>query len=168
MMTRLEIWPVSADRAGIWLVSGDDAWRPALPVMADTEPHADVELELYRHGAQDQVALLHSTSWRVDGPALILTYIAVLTSPGSILDLWPDARPISLALADAVGKPFTHSPVDPPTPRYIDVLLHGLRHLRLLMAMDATSAAALAEPWPTHLSKLQPALAGLYDEVHTG
>jgi hypothetical protein len=40
MAVRLEIWPVSADKTGIWLVSGDDAWRPALPVMADTEPHA--------------------------------------------------------------------------------------------------------------------------------
>jgi hypothetical protein len=166
MAVRLEIWPVSADTTGIWLVSGDDAWRPRLPVMADTEPHADVDLELYSHGAADDVALLHSTSWRVDGPAVVLTYMAVLRNPGVVLDRWPNARPISLPLVEAVGKPPTHSPIEPPAPRHIDVLLHGLRHFRLLMAMDATSAAALIEPWPTHLQPLQPALAGLYSQVH--
>lgn len=167
MTARLEIWPVSADSTGIWLVSGTDAWRPSLPVMADTEPHADVELELYRHGADQDVMLLHSTSWRVDGPYLTLTYMAVLPNPGVVLDRWKDARPISLPLVEAVGKPPTHSPVEAPAPRHIDVLMHGLRHFRLLMATDATSAAALTEPWPTHLRPLQPALAGLYDQVHT-
>lgn len=168
MTARLEIWAVSADSTGIWLVSGDDAWRPPLPVMADSEPHADLELELYRHNAEQSVMLLHSTSWRVDGPHLILTYMAVLSNPGTVLDQWKDARPISLPLVEAVGKPPTHAPIEAPAPRHIDVLMHGLRHFRLLMATDATSAAALTEPWPTHLRPLQPALAGLYDQVHVG
>lgn len=168
MMARVEIWPVSADQTGIWLVSGDDAWRPSLPVMADTEPHADVELELYSRGVTDGVMLLHSTSWRVDGPAIVLTYMAVLENPGTVLDRWPGARPVSPLLLEAVGKPPTHSPIAPPAPRHIDVLLHGLRHFRLLMTTDATSSAALTEPWPTHLRPLQPALAGLYNQVHSG
>lgn len=51
-------------------------------------------------------------------------------------------------------------------PRYIDVLLHGLRHLRFLLDSDATNAAALAEPWPQHLAPLTPALATMYDQHH--
>ena len=35
MTTRVEVWPVAADELGIWLISGDDAWRPDLPVMAE-------------------------------------------------------------------------------------------------------------------------------------
>ena len=27
MTVTVEVWPVSADEAGIWLVSGGDAWR---------------------------------------------------------------------------------------------------------------------------------------------
>ena len=65
MTTRVEVWPVAADELGIWLISGDDAWRPDLPVMADNEPHFDVELELASHHAKDSTTLLHSTSWRV-------------------------------------------------------------------------------------------------------
>ena len=162
-----EVWPVVADEIGIWLVSGQDAWRPDLPVMADTEPHADVDLELYRQGATD-VRLLHSTSWRVDGPRVILTYMAVLNTDGLARDQWPDALPISPKIPDAVGKPLTHAAAEVPTPRYIDVLMHGLRHLKFLLGPhgDATAAAALSEPWPTHLAPLAPALAGMYDQLH--
>jgi hypothetical protein len=164
MTVRVEIWPVAADDAGIWLVSGDDAWRAALPVMADSEPHADAELLLSQHDAHNDLTLLHSTSWRVDGPATVLTYVAILSSPGLILDRWSEAKPISLGLAEAVGKPPTHNPVDPPSPRYIDVLMHALRHLRFLLDTDDVNSAALAEQWRRHLAPLEPALAGMYHQ----
>jgi hypothetical protein len=166
MTVRLEIWPVAADQIGIWLVSGGDAWRPALPVQADSEPHYDVETELFRHGALDSTRLLHSTSWRVDGPSVVLTYVAVIHVDGPTRNQWPDAMPVGLGVADAVGKPPTNAPTDPPAPRYIDVLLHAIRHLKFLLGTDATSASALVEPWPTHLAGLDPALAGLYTDPH--
>jgi hypothetical protein len=51
-----EVWPIAADEFGIWLISGAaGAWRPQLPVMADSEPHADVELELSARAVLDNV-----------------------------------------------------------------------------------------------------------------
>jgi hypothetical protein len=165
MAARVEVWPVAADELGVWLVSGDDAWRPDLPVMADNEPHFTAEMELSRHGALEPAVLLHSTSWRVDGPAIVLTYLAVIGVEAYVRDAWPAARPVSLKLAQRVGKPHPHAAIDPPTPRYIDVLLHGLRHLRFLLDTDTSAADALTDSWPTHLRELEPALAGMYGEV---
>ena len=73
MTVHVEVWPIAADEIGLWLVSGDDCWR-AGPVMADDEPHSEVEYAVSEHMLLDDVALLHSTSWRVDGPRVVLTY----------------------------------------------------------------------------------------------
>src|SRR5271165_1416835 len=47
-----------------------------------------------------------------------------------VREAWPEARPINLDLAEVVGKPLSYRPSEAPTPRHIDVLMHGLRHLR--------------------------------------
>lgn len=166
MTTWVEVWPLAADQVGIWLLSGDDAWRGSLPVMADSEPHFEVEQILAEHQVGHDVALLHSTSWRVDGPRVILTYVAVVQAGGIealVRDRWTDALPVSLDLADAVGRPNAHAPSAAPAPRYIDVLLHGVRHLRFLLDTDASNRAALDAHWRQHLEGLKPALAGMYD-----
>jgi hypothetical protein len=163
MSVHVEVWPVAADEVGLWLLSGDDAWRSG-PVMADDEPHSEVEYALSHHAASDHVELLHSTSWRVDGPIVVLTYMAVIGIPGLARDSWPTARPISLELANAVGKPLSYQPTEPPTPRYVDVLFHGLRHLRFLLDTDAANGAALDDYWRRHLAALNPALATMYNQ----
>lgn len=156
-----EVWPVATDRAGLWLVSGDDAWRTSA-VASDSEPHFELELELMGRGVRDRVTMMHSTSWRIDGPRMIVTYMAVVQASDLVRGLWPQARPITAKLLDAVGKPPTHDPTEPPAPRYIDVLMHGLRHLRFLMDTDPANAAAMGEDMRRHLEPLAPALAGLY------
>jgi hypothetical protein len=164
-----EIWPVAADELGIWLISGlQGAWRPRLPVMAGSEPHADVEQELTDRGVRSDTTFLHSTSWRVDGGFLIVTYVAIVSRPGLAQDHWADPLLISMNMVDLVGKPRPHSPTGPPAPRHIDVLLHALRHLRFLIRPtgDRTAQAVLAEPWPTHLAQFDAALAGMYSQVH--
>ena len=165
MAVRVEVWPVAADDLGIWLISGDDAWRTGT-VPADNEPHAELEALLHDRGALDSAAVLHSTSWRVDGPHVFLTYMAVIRTDDLVRATWPAALPIVAELPDAVGKPPTHAPTEPPAPRYIDVLMHGLRHLRFLLDNDATNAAALPDIWRRHLAPLEPALATMYDEHH--
>jgi hypothetical protein len=167
MTVRVEVWPVAADNIGIWLVSGGDAWRSRLPVMADNEPHAEVEYVLTEHDALNDAVLLHSTSWRVDGPAIVLTYVAVIHSSGLVRDRWSGALPVSLSLTETVGRPPTNAPTEPPAPRYIDVLMHGLRHLRFLLDTDETNAAALNETWRRQLLSLDPALATMYSETHS-
>ncbi|HEX3957777.1 MAG TPA: hypothetical protein VHZ03_14260 [Trebonia sp.] len=156
-----EVWPVAADRAGLWLISGDDAWRTSA-VASDSEPHFEIELELMGRGVRGRLAMMHSTSWRIDGPRMIVTYMAVIVADDLVKGIWPDARPITAKLLDAVGKPAGHEPTEAPAPRYIDVLAHGLRHLRFLMDTDASNAAAMGEAMRQRLEPLTPALAGLY------
>jgi hypothetical protein len=124
------VWPLAADDAGIWLISDGDPWRPASPVTSDSGPHADVERELAAHAVRSDAVLVHSTSWRVDGPDVILTYLAVIDHGGSIRDRWPGALRISAGLVYAAGEPESASPLDEPSPRSIGVLLHAVRHLR--------------------------------------
>lgn len=161
-----EGWVVAADQAGIWLVSGDDAWRTA-PVPSDSGPHFELEVELAFHDIhEEQVLLLHSTSWRADGPCLIVTYMVVVEPGDLVRGIWPEARPVTVQAADEVGRPRTHGPADPPEPSDFHVLMHGLRHLKFLLSSDATSAAALGELWARHLEPFEPALAGMYSEPH--
>jgi hypothetical protein len=127
--------------------------------MADNEPHYYVDSLITNHTILDNAILVHSTSWRVDEPHLILTYIVVIQSTDLVREAWPKAAPISLDLAKAVGKPEPHGA---PVPRYIDVLMHGLRHLRFLLDTDTDNASALNQHWKYHLSQLQPALATMY------
>jgi hypothetical protein len=166
MTVTVEVWPIAADETGLWLLSPDGPW-PSPPVLADSEPHIAVELELIQHSVSlADVRVLHSTSWRTEHTSAILTYAAVVDCPGLVLDSWPDARPISLELAQHVGRPPTHGPLDPPAPRYVDVLVHGLRHLAYLLTTDATVAGALGETWRVHLAGLEPAIACMYSEIH--
>lgn len=192
MGVRVEVWPVAADPAGIWLLTEDgDAWRSG-PIQAGSEPHREVTELIRLHGEQRAIALLHSTSWRVDTgvtggveDALVLTYIAVLGSHGRaglryadergpanlhgdfeyVRELWPWARPLSLRLVEQVGRPPYHAADAPPAPRHIDVLMHAVRHLRFLLDTDVSAKAALDDHWRMHLGDLRPSLAGMYQHA---
>lgn len=161
-----EVWPVAADRTGLWLISGGDALRSDA-VMADGDVHFEVEMLLAEHGIQaTDTAVIHSTSWRPDGPAVVLTYMTVIRTEGAVRERWPSAQPITAELAEAVGKPPTHAANEVPVPRYIDVLIHGLRHLAYLREHDVTNAAAMGDLWRQHLEAFKPAMAGMYSEPH--
>lgn len=163
---RVEVWPVAADQFGIWLVSEEaDAWRSDY-VPAESEPHRAVEQLLDERHQFNHVQLLHSTSWRTDRDAVVLTYVAVLGGHEShefVLDVWPHARPLTVDTAQAVGKTLPHGPIDPPTPRYIDVLMHAVRHLRFLLETDVHAQAALDDHWRRSLNDLKPTLARMYE-----
>ena len=166
MNLTVEVWPVVADEAGLWLVSGDDAWRFG-PVPADSDVHYEVEFLMADHGVTGQdVAAVHSTSWRPDGPSVVLTYMAAVKADGFALDRWPGALPITPELAEAVGRPPTHAANEAPVPRYVDVALHGLRHLAYLIDHDRTNADAMGDLWRQHLAPFEPAMAGMYSEPH--
>jgi hypothetical protein len=164
---RVELWPLAADRAGIWLVSGTEgAWEPALPIDSDETIHDAVESLLWTHkrAANDTLDLLtiHSTSWRDDGPDMVVTYLAALRIQDNVLDEWPDAMPVTTEVINVVGKPYVHASTEAPQPRQIDVLDHGLRHFAYLDQTNTTFSRDLTLPWHRHLSKLQPVLAQLY------
>lgn len=163
MGVTIEVWPIAADSAGIWLLSGDDAWRTDR-IDASSTAFFEVDLELVRHSMPDPV-MVHSTSWREEGQRMVATFLAVMPVADLVLDQWPDARPISGLLLDAVGNPAPHDPADQPAPRRVDVLMHGLRHLAFLRDTDATARAVLAGVWARHLGEMAPALAGMYQSA---
>ncbi|HXJ26111.1 MAG TPA: hypothetical protein VNH17_10430 [Streptosporangiaceae bacterium] len=181
MTVTVEVWPVAADEAGIWLVSGGDAWRFG-PLEAASDVHYEVELLLFQHdidpddavmfirlpGGTPATEALHSTSWRPHGPTIVLTYMAVVKADGYALETWPDAAPITAELAAKVKKAPPHGAAEVPVPRVIDVPLHGLRHLRFLMDYDAETSAALDANWRRHLAPLEPALFTMFSERLAG
>jgi hypothetical protein len=178
----IEVWPVAADSEAIWL-HGRDAWRDG-PLKADTTVHFAVQQTLYWHGIDPddalfvkvpegtpQAGVLHSTSWRDAGPAVVLTYMAVVRVPGYVLEAWPDAAPVMAALPAKTRKPQPHRAAQPPEfIRASDVLLHGLRHLKFQIGPwgDANIAAAMDRNWRRHLHALKPALATMYSEQLAG
>jgi hypothetical protein len=166
----VEVWPLAADEAGIWLLSGGDALRWG-PVPADGDVHYEAETLLRGFGIEiPDVPVIHSTSWRPAGPAIVLTYMAIVRVPGYVLETWEDAAPVTSALPAAVGKAPPHGAADVPVPRVVDVLLHGLRHLKFLAGPDgdAETAAALDGNWLRHLAPLRPALATMFSERLAG
>jgi hypothetical protein len=62
-------------------------------------------------------------------------------------------------------KPHLLAAVNPRTPRHIDVLIQGLRHLQFLLDPDASAADVMTAHWPAHLRDLGPALAAMYGEA---
>jgi len=166
-----EVWPVAADETGLWLLG--DGPRPSTPVMDDAEPHDYAEMELMQAGMWATTKALHSTSWRVDYDQnldrnyLVVTYIAVVDCAALVRAEWPQALPITVEAADAeLGNVPTHGATEAPAVRHFDVLFHALRHLRFLLAHDATVATALPGCWSRHLAAFEPAIARMYDRIH--
>ena len=93
----------------------------------------------------------------------MLTYVAIVEYAELVRDEWPDAAPVKTEVLEVVGKPLPHGPTEVPTPRYIDVLAHGLRHLRFLLDTDSESRSAIDNTWRSHLTTFEPALSGMYE-----
>jgi hypothetical protein len=105
-------------------------------------------------GAGEMAGLLHSTSWRFEGGAVVLTYAAVPDpSPGGATPLDPER-----------GVPY---PMDPLAPGAVlltahDVAVHAGRHLSYLRRTDplvARAARERVELWDA-IGRYEPALAG--------
>jgi hypothetical protein len=165
MGVRVELWVAAADQAGIWLISGDDAWRSDR-ISADEDVQAEVELLAYGQAPDLALSVIHSTSWRQDGPGIVLTYVAIGQAGEFVQDQFPAALPITTELLEAVGRPYPHDAAQAPTPRHIDVLMHAIRHLRFLRDTDEPTRAAMSPEWRRHLEAFEPALSGLYSEPH--
>ncbi len=163
MGVRIELWVVAADQAGIWLLNGDDAWRTDR-ISADEDVHAEVELLAYGHAPDLALSVIHSTSWRQDGPGIVLTYVAIGQAGEFVQDRWPRALPITAELLEEVGRAFPHAADEAPIPRHIDVLMHAVRHLRFLRDTDTPTRDAMSADWRRHLEAFEPALSGMYSD----
>ena len=166
MTVRPELYVLAADQVAIWSLTRSPLTGDAVP--ADSTIEHEVRATLLRDLRQvaSDVILVHGTSWRQEGPSLILTHAMVVARPtrhAFALDMSEGAAPVGAPLLDAFGPPAPH-PADayPDVIRAADVLQHVLRHLAFLIDTDARSARALGRDWARHLRPLRPELARLY------
>jgi hypothetical protein len=97
--------------------------------------------------ALTDLVLLHSTSWRFERNAVILTFLAVV---GAV----PDGMGRKAIMrADLARGSATSAP---PTIGFESVLEHGLRHLAWLAREDVIVGDALDAKWHGYLADLLP------------
>ena len=88
--------------------------------------------------------LVHSTSWRRDRDAVILSFVVIIDAAVvGTMDSMPIAR------ADLARGEATAAPREIATTQVVE---HGLRHMAWLAKDDPAVAAELPETWRTLLS----------------
>ena len=145
--------PVRAEIFMIWLnadrleLTGPDGARPWILQLADGE-HPVEAVERIVRGLVGPPALVHSTSWRRDGPAVILSFVVVI-GPDQVTEMAsaPIAR-AELARSEATRAPASIGQAQ--------VLEHGLRHMAWLARDDEVVTAQLNARWRDALGAYVP------------
>ena len=157
-MTRLPdgidvVGPVQAEVFVVWLhdgrleLTGPCGSAPWLIEIGATEHPVDVVGRIVR----DQIGqpiLVHSTSWRRDHDAVILSFVVVID--GSLVGSM-ESVPIDrseLARSEATAAPRAIA--------FGQVVEHGLRHLAWLAQDDPVVAAELPSAWRPILASYVP------------
>lgn len=166
--------------SGIIKADSDLHWEVEMVLAEHDIAVPDGVLEEFAKTARHWAVAVHSTSatepgaawpsgpggqwssWRPSSTSVIHTYMVAVDVDGYVKDEWPDARPVTLALAEAVDRPPSHEPTAAPVPREVDVMFHGLRHIRNLIDTDDANADAFGELWRHHIQQFRPALARMY------
>ena len=140
--------PVRAEVFVVWLNgSGLELTGPcgAAPWIIEIGP-TEHPVEVVDRMVRDTVGpprLVHSTSWRRDRDAVILSFVAVIDSE---LVNGMDSAPIGRA--DLARSQATAAPRDIAHEQVVE---HGLRHLAWLAQDDPVVAAELPSGWPAVL-----------------
>jgi hypothetical protein len=145
--------PVQAEVFVVWLdgdrlqLTGPDGPQPWLLQLGATEHPVEVVDRIVRHVVGPPI-LVHSTSWRRDRDAVILSFVVVIDRRlvGSMASL-PIER-AELARSEA-----TAAPRDIATSTVVE---HGLRHLAWLAKDDPVVAAELPADWRPLLAEYIP------------
>jgi hypothetical protein len=145
--------PVRAEVFVVWLagdhleLTGPCGADPWLIELGATEHPVEVVDRIVRD-VVGEPRLVHSTSWRRDADAVILSFVVVIDE-ALVGDM--ETAPIQraeLALGDATA-----------TPRSIatsQVVEHGLRHMAWLVKDDPVVAGELTGAWRTLLAQYVP------------
>ena len=145
--------PVRAEIFMIWLngdrleLTGPDGATPWIVQLDDAEHPVEV-VERIVSGLVGEPILLHSTSWRRDGSAVILSFVVVI-GPEQLAGMaTAPIRRAELARSGATRAPARIGQAQ--------VLEHGLRHLAWLVQDDAVVAARLSVAWRAALANYIP------------
>ena len=145
--------PVRAEIFMIWLnanrmeLTGPDGAMPWILQLANGEDPVEAVGRIVSRLVGPPL-LVHSTSWRRDGPAVILSFVVVIgPEQASGMASAPIGR-AELARSDATRAPSTIAEAQ--------VLEHGLRHLAWLAQDDEVVAERLTDGWHAALATYVP------------
>jgi hypothetical protein len=147
------VGPVRADVYLVWLhgdqieITGPDGPKPWIVQLDETE-HPVAAVERIVAGLVGPPLLIHSTSWRREGSALILSFVAVIAPEQVGTMSTRGVRRAELARSEATRAPGRIGD--------LQVLEHGLRHLAWLAADDAVVAGLLSAGWHAALTDYVP------------
>jgi hypothetical protein len=145
--------PVQAEVFVVWLnhgqleLTGPCGSAPWLIEVADTEHPVEIVDRIVR-GTIGEPIMVHSTSWRRDRGAIILSFVVAIDSTlvGTM-----DSAPIQRA--DLARSEATAPPGEIATAQVVE---HGLRHLAWLIRDDPVVAAELSPSWANALAGYVP------------
>jgi hypothetical protein len=145
--------PVQAEVFVVWLdgdvlrLTGPDGPQPWLLQLGPTEHPVEVVDRIVRD-ALGPPLLVHSTSWRRDRDAVILSFVVVI--PESLVG---PMTSVPLGRAALARSQATAAPQEIATDAVVE---HGLRHLAWLVHDDPVVAATLSPAWRPVLAAYVP------------
>ena len=146
--------PVQAEVFVVWLdgdrilLTGPDGPQPWILQLGATEHPVEVVDRIVRDVVGPPI-LVHSTSWRRDRDAVILSFVVVIGQ-----ELVDGMASLPIERAELARSAATAAPQDIATSAVVE---HGLRHLAWLVQDDPVVAAELPARW-------RPLLAGYVPE----
>ena len=141
-----EVFVVFAEADGLRLTGPCGAAPWHLEVPAGEDPMTVTRDVVTR--ALGAPRLLHSTSWRRDKGAVVLSFVVVVDPPAAA---GLEDGPVGRAELARGGRDSA-----PDVIRGTQVLEHALRHLAWLLGDDPTVAGELDEHWRRHLADYVP------------
>ena len=145
--------PVQAEVFVVWLdgdrlqLTGPDGPQPWYLQLGMTEHPVEVVDRIVRDTVGPPV-LVHSTSWRRDREAVILSFVVVIGP-----ELVGSMASLPIGRADLARSEATTAPRDIATEAVVE---HGLRHLAWLVEDDPVVAAELPDGWRPILADYVP------------
>ena len=145
--------PVQAEVFVVWLnrdhleLTGPDGPGPWLIELGATDHPVEVVDRIVRDVVGPPL-LVHSTSWRRDHDAVILSFVVVIDG-----SLARGLVSVPIGRAELARSEATAAPRDIA---YAQVVEHGIRHLAWLVKDDPVVAGELSEEWRTVLAAYVP------------
>jgi hypothetical protein len=145
--------PIQAEVFVVWLdgdriqLSGPDGPQAWYLQLGQTEHPVEVVDRIVRD-VVGPPTLVHSTSWRRDRDAVILSFVVVLPP-----ELVGSMASVVIGRAELARSEATVAPRDIAVEAVVE---HGLRHLAWLVKDDPIVAEALPAPWRPILAQYVP------------
>ena len=145
--------PVQAEVFVLWLdgdrilLTGPDGPQPWILQLGETDHPVEIVDRIVRDVVGRPI-LLHSTSWRRDRGAVILSFVVVIPP-----ELVGSMASVPIHRAELARSEATAAPRDIASEAVVE---HGLRHLAWLVQDDPVVAAELPTDWRPVLSSYVP------------